>query len=306
MQTSLPAVAPDLPTARTELAAVRSELLRQFVGLGSETLHSRELWPQTTPARAMARIARRDDDAACSMESSLGLPARNAPISINGVTATEALESFLTARSRLLSAAARIHGVTPLTPSSPAMKLLGMCRDQDRRWAHRLEWWNEEQHISFEAGPGPILIAALRAARKELLTALGALPANGRRQWRAHLLALCQGEMDLLRELRPQSAPGSGPEPGALPELPWEETWRVFHYTHHTLVMLLEGEAASEPNDPARYRQITASIDRDRAAAFAVRESLAAAPPTAAPDQPVAAAPHTPRPGREKRHVPPG
>lgn len=281
------------------MAAVRSQLLRQYVGLGSEMLQSAALWPHTTPARALARMARRDDDAACSIELELGRPARKAAISLDGA-AHDALASFLTARARLLSAAARVHGDVPLTPASPTMRLLALCRDLDRRWARRLEWWNEEQRIPFEAGPLPILVAALRAARKELLTALGLLPPEGRQQWRAHLVALSRGEMRLLQALLPPGRPSGGPSLDALPDLAWEDAWRVFHDTHHALVTQLGSEDAPNLEDLALYRQITASIDRDRAAAFAIRRSLSAVPPTAAPGRPAAAARRTPPPGPER------
>lgn len=300
MQTSPNAVAADLPAARANLAAARSRLLRQYVGLGLETLQSAELWPQTTPARALARIARRDDDAACSIESLLGRPARKADISLDGAAAHQALASFLTARSRLLSAAARMHADAPLSPSSPAMRLLATCRDRDRRWARRLEWWKEEQFIPFEAGPRSILIAALRAARKELLTTLGLLPTEGRQQWRAQLLTLSRGEKRLLGGLRPARTSGAGHDPDALPDLNWEETWRVFHDTHHALATRLQGEETPDPVDLEIYRQVTASIDRDRAAAMDVRRSLSTALPIAAPGRPAAGAGRIRRPAGER------
>ncbi len=300
MQTSSPSVATDLPVARAGLAAVRSRLLRQYVGLGPGTLQSRELWPQTTPALALARIARRDDDAACSIEALLHRRARKASIALEGATADYALASFLAARSRLLSAVAKLHSDAPLAPSSPTMTLLARCRDLDVRWARRLEWWNEEQQIPFEAGPVSILTAAVRAARKELLTALALLPSAARPGWRAQLLARSRSETQLLRSLNPPPGPGAGPGVDGLPELAWEDTWRQFHDTHHALVMRLDTWGPPLLEDLALYRQITASIDRDRAVALAVWASRSPEPPTAAAGQPAAAASQTRPSGPEK------
>lgn len=300
MQTSLPALASDLPAARAKLAAARSRLLRQYVGLGMETLQSREMWPQTTPARALARMARRDDDAACSIETLLGRPGRRAHISLAGVTPDDAVTSFLAARSRLLSAAAKLHGEAPIEPSSPAMRLLAACRDLDLRWARRLEWWNEEQDIPFEAGPISVLGAAVRAARKELLTALALLPPDTRQAWQTDMLSRSAEETRLLHRLRSAAPPGEPQE-----HVLWEDAWRLFHDCHHALVTHLETGNVSALEDLAVYRQVTESIDQDRTVARAIRDAAFPAAPTAAPDRPAAEAHHTGPSAPERRRVPP-
>lgn len=254
----------NLPVARAELAAARSQLLRQYVGLGPATLGHRELWPGTTPASALSRIARRDDDAACSVETRADRNPMRAHIPSRGVDVDAALTSLLLARARLLSAVAGLHATTPVTSPSPVLQLLARCRDLDRRWARRLEWWNEEQHGPFEIGPTPVLLSAMRAARKELLTALALLPPGARLAWRQCLVDISSAEQHLLVVLDATQSlrDPSGWEPG------WDDAWRHFHDTHHAVVTRLEERDAL---DPDLYRAVTCSIDRDRALAFAIR-----------------------------------
>jgi hypothetical protein len=214
------------------------------------------------PLTALALIARGDDDAACSLEVVLGLDGRASHIPVHGVTPAEALSAFLAARARLLSALAGLQtGSEPI--GAGVLVVLDGAHARDRWWGTKLEWWSEEQHIPFEQGPAPILIAAVRAARKELLTTLALLPPNDRQRLQPELMTLAREEERILR-------PESGPVHAGTA---WEDTWRSFHDTHHALVRRLEATESSV-TDLEAYRAITRAIDRDRSLAFAVRAGL--------------------------------
>lgn len=266
---------------RAELAAARSQLLRHFVGLDVGTLHRKPLWPNTTPVKALARVARRDDDAACALEVLLQRPGHKTPIPVRDAAIAETLPLALAARARLLSAASRLELGGSQGVAERAFVLLAVCRDHDLRWSRRLEWWNEEQHIPFEVGPTAVLLAAMKAARKELLTALALLSPPQRTLHREELIALYRGEEDILRHMgrRPEHL---DPPTGSS----WTEAWRRFHDTHHALVILLEA-CGREEVDRDLYRRVTWAIDRDRALAIALRAGRARGPPSppAAPER---------------------
>lgn len=295
MQNVLPPLSGEPGAIRAELAAARSLLLRQYVGLDTHTLESRQFWPGATPTVALARIARRDDRAACAVESLFGRVGQRAEMPITGAHVVEALRAFLGARARLLSALAAHHrnGVPP----PEALSILTLCRDHDRRWAERLEGWKEEQHIPLEAGPVAILLAADRAARKELLTSLALVPPEARQAWRRELLTLASGELTLLHGL---TAPAEFMHP-VEPDLSWEATWRLFHDTHHALLGALEAPAQNSAGPAAGrinvYRLLTRALDRDRALALTVRARIPGPTPTGARSQPAAPGTHTRLPG---------
>lgn len=276
VQKVLPEFDGDPGKMRDALAAARSRLLRQYVGLDSFTLERTLLWPNTTPAQALARAARRDDDAACAIERLLGRPGHGASIPSQNPATNDALSRALAARSRLLSAAARLALDKSHGAMTPAFHLLATCRDHDLRWSGRLDWWNEEQHIPFEVGPTEVLLAAVKAARKELLTALALLPPSGRPAHQNGLLSVTAGEREVLQLRGDRTPQGAAPPADA----PWTQAWRQLHDVHHALVASLQARI-SERLDPETYRSVTRAIDRDRALAIAVR----AGRPTAARSQ---------------------
>lgn len=272
------------------MAAARSQLLRQYVGLSGSVISSRSIWPGTTPLAALVRIARRDVDAACAIEGRLGLCGQREDIPA-AVDPGEAVRSLLAARARLLSAAAREHTSAPAPRpwvSDATPRLLRDCRDRDLRWARRFEWWNEEQHLAFEIGPLPILVAAARAARKELLTSLAILSAEDRTAWRSELINRSNGEREAARSI--------GLDAGlAIPgEAPWDVAWRSFHDTHHALVSHIERGGSGAEADMRFYRPVVHSLDDDRTLAFAIRRALTAPPRESAPP-PSAPERHTPQ-----------
>jgi hypothetical protein len=270
---------------RAALAAARSALLRQLVGLGAAVLHDQKLWPGTTPVTALARIARRDDDLARTLETLLGRVAHPAPIPIHRVTIDETVPALLAARSRLLSAAAGMVVGDNGNAWSQLASCFQICRDNDRRWARRLEWWNEEQHIRFENGPQVVLLASLKAARKELLTTLALLPPPERPRWQGALISLAAGEEAVLKRQHGDVDPASS----------WADAWRRFHDTHQALVTYVDGGRLDEL-DVEVYAAVTRAIDRDREVAFALRKTL----PTAAPVPPALRAAGTEPSGPEK------
>lgn len=275
---------------RSGLAEARSQLLRQLVGLSTGALHGQELEPGTTPVTALARIAGQDDDAACALEMLLGREGRAASISMSDITIEETLPTLLAARSRLLSAAAGLVTAGNTKYPSQVTSLLQDCRNNDRRWARRLEWWKEKQQIQPEPGPWPILLASLKAARKELLTAYALLPPENRTPWQETLATLAAQEEIVLQR----------PDVHTVSATSRNDVWRRFHDTHHALVTRLN-LIGDTRRDTDFYAAVTRAIDRDREAAFAVRATL----PRAAPAEPALPAVRIEQSGPEKTSGPP-
>jgi hypothetical protein len=210
------------------------------------------------------RIACRDDDNACVLETLLGRAATRCPIDVTEPTIDVSLSAFLRSRSRLLSAtsaASDAHAVKSVVDF-----LLSTSIEHDRIWARRLGWWNEEHHIPFRAGPISILTASLRAARKELLTALALVETEHRAGWQAELNQLIRQEVAVLQSPAPtETAPGS-----------WPETWKALHAVHHRFVQWTQEQLWSEQSETQRlqqYRDIVAVIDANRWLALRIRRS---------------------------------
>lgn len=278
---------PDSPalraSIRADLARKRSRLLRELIGLDRTTLERVPIIEGLTVKTILLRVAEGDRRAAERTEARIAGRDGEQPLvkDARDVALDDAVRELLAARAAMLSAFAATPSAQLIRPEADAIVDMVVDRGaQDALWHGHIVAWRDS--ISSCAGIGPkcILIAGVRAARKELLTAVALMP-EGERPRLVRLLArLSANEAETLAHLRqviPQAKADSTRADAGDEE--WASVWRRLHATHQNLLKLLDGtpEAAlaASIGGVTAYRRLVDSLDRDREAAVEVRESQA-------------------------------
>jgi hypothetical protein len=235
-----------------------------------------------SPLGILLEQANADIEVAIVLQAFLGdaaTRAREPALDIAG-DVSAAVAHFLAARRLLLDTLARISdddlhraGNGP----TPAEMVERRYVDCARRVAELGRRWPEPS--APRLGPPCLLLAALRAARKELLTTIALIPDDERPRYslpddsslQSHLSGLASHDRDLLGETP------IGPEAGdtVSPADQWRTIWRDLHATRHRLLTLLEASVDEDLRAPmGLYEDICRLVETDRALATRLRESL--------------------------------
>ena len=285
---------------RARLAAARSSFLSQLLGLPTVVLEEEVIDDGLTSVRVLLLIGREDEVRAASIERVLdgadgevdGLAPRleaNTPFSV-------ALERFVSARATLLSALARVPDETLFRPLAEGGTTVANwaeeCLEHDEISVDRLAEWRGCREKPDELGPGDLLTAAMRAARKEMLTAIALIPKHERPGWALGsrsledaLRELSRWEQALLTHLAGgEEVHVSDDQPAAAD---WGESWRTLHDTHHALVRLTERKPEQElarrvsgtwSGERRVYDLLRVALMQDRQVAAGIRTSLEVSP----------------------------
>ena len=271
---------------RARLAQERARLLFELVGLDEGTLVGADLGEGVSPKSLLLRRAEADSSRVATIHAiRTGRPSAHAspPMQDPGSLAAS-VAAFLDARTALLDALAALpdDAITPhdgTGSEDAAATVAGWIEEScelDREAAESIQRWRAREHPPAVPGPLSILIAAIRAARKELLTALSQVPAAHRPALRLDeaeslegaLRRVARDEARLITELTDEENIWE-------PPTSWNATWRRFHDTHHRLLSTLATPPGAAPTCPTAavrlYSEICNSISRDRSIAAAIR-----------------------------------
>jgi hypothetical protein len=276
---------------RARLAATRSQLLWELLRLDAQALTRAQLANGPTPADLLSRLAAEDNAATETVLRHLGWT-RSIPPGHRGSGGEQIFEGVLAAslgaRAAFLDALALVPDadLDRSATTEPPRALAEQRARADEAAAQALREWPERQNPAI--GPGSLLVAALRAARKELLTVVALIRERERRSWAVHdgrtLLALM---VDLARHdhvLRRDLLGAPGPRPPALAEsseLSWAGAWRELHDTRQALLVTLEAASHQKlteigPGGAATlYEAVVGAVRRDRETAQTLRQSVA-------------------------------
>lgn len=264
------------------LAETQAALLTALLGLMAAQLAAPSLPTGRSPLDILVEQANADTEAAAILQAFLGdaaTDARESALNIAGEVPA-AVAHFLTARRLLLDTLARVsdddlyragHGFTP------AGIMERRYVDSARRAADFGRSLPRPMAPSF--GPPSVLFAALRAARKDLLTTIARIPDDERPGYRlrggsnllSHLVGLASHDRELLRHNDFAAVAGSS----ISRPTEWHTAWRDLHATRHRLLTLLAALSDEDLRAPAgRYVDICRLVDTDRALAARLRESL--------------------------------
>jgi hypothetical protein len=298
---------------RAGLAASRAELLWQLLGIPAGTLSAEPVLETLTVTDLLGRIADGDSLVANRIENLLAgnapssAPSENlvdpVPIHAVGRPLPEALDALLQARSTFLSALARIADAEATGAVNGSIRALCEGRiGHDAGCAVMIAAWPLRTRTSRMRGPAAILIAAMRAARKELLTGVALVPPEERA---SSLMRANQTLLDILARLtdleavtlktvlsRESSGSDSSSETGrkstnpaiasVQPRLSWQSVWTTLHTTHQALLRALAALDERELNQDLTvgatrttiYSVICDCMARDRDQAAAIRDFL--------------------------------
>jgi uncharacterized damage-inducible protein DinB len=298
---------------RARLATERAGLLSQLLDLDEDMLSCEAAWDDWTAKDILAHVAAWDE--LFTERSELVLAGRGAeigPVNLDEYKAAAyaerrgwsfecALDTCLTARRVYLDSFARVpeeelDRPIPIRSSdfeSPRHWAEQQYRHDARHAAHLADW-RRRLALVRPAGPKSLLLAALRASRKELLTAQALLPAEEREtrpirgQWTLKdvLGHIAQEERHCLDRLR-QLVSKESPQTQSMPDRKivsrresdlqrvrsWEEVWRDLHATRQDLLRLLVAFSQDDLKHPCSgpqdvldtpYRWVRPCIDRDR------------------------------------------
>lgn len=181
-----------------DLAAERAGLLWQAVALDEGALTGSPVFDDWTAKDLLAHVAAWDDMFAGCIELVLAgredeiegvdLDANNARWHAERAAwpVARAVEACVTARDGFLAAAARLPDEAFYQRRAVPWGASSVCQwAQWRAWhdaahAGELAAWREEQDLARVCGPKPVLVAALDAAREELLAAAALIPPEER------------------------------------------------------------------------------------------------------------------------------
>jgi hypothetical protein len=263
---------------RCRLAIQRAELLWQLVGLDEGTLTRWPVCDGRTAKDVLAHVAGQDGLYARCIERVLdgqeGIGRVDGTDSTAGVDADrreqpleDTLEVCLAARARFLSALARVedeqlHRTLPSVNGGQSIDGWARRRyEEDSSLARQLGQWRKDQSLKRSSGPRSLLLATLKAGRKELLLSTTLVPTEHRETrpvgggWTLKdvLGHVTEWELVCLDGLR-QIAGGRLPEGGydgelegwncmyaeARRELPWETVWHELHATRQGLLKVVQ------------------------------------------------------------------
>jgi hypothetical protein len=196
-----------------------------------------------------------------------------------------ALAALLAARTRFLDALARVDDellFRPLLSSngeSPIRQWTeGSCR-HDIEHTEDLERWKRSLPPGFTAGPTPLLVAALRAARKELLTQIALIPSTERelfptvegeklRSYFSRQASQERQDTESLLHAAP-NPPAADTDTGTV----WQQLWTDLHRSRRNLLVALAARS-EECLDDATYWRLATHVRSDRACAAALRSRM--------------------------------
>ncbi len=300
------------------MAKERAVLLYQLIGLDEKTLTEPPVFDAWTAANLLAHIAAWDEwftnrinlilagreEEVVSVEN---LDARNAALHAErrGWPLAQSLDACVQARADFLAALDQLsdeelHRKRVFSWGEAAVReWAGWRARHDATHAAHLSAWRASRGDVEAFGPKEVLLAALDAARDELLTAASLVPVAEREsrrvcgEWTLKdvLGHVADWELWFLRRLR-QLFAGQAPDPNdaededawnrahaeARRDQAWEAVWADFHSTHDAMMVLLMAMDQSHLNqrlfDWSIYHFVRVYADHDREHAAGIRKAL--------------------------------
>jgi hypothetical protein len=251
---------------RARLAAERAELLCSLLGVEVEALEGRPVLGEASATTFLATLAAREDSFAALVEESLASPPAGAPEGTGVLERIDGFEDALArcvgARSRFLDAFARVADEVVFTPTAESggtpssLSMAEQCYWNDASLSVRAGTWSRQEGLGEGVGPASLLRAAMRAARKELLTTCALVPTGARavpafeggRSLPEIFRMVTRLERMFLDSLSRAGyeAPAPSSERNALDEDEWHRAWADLHATHAGLLGVLEALDATE------------------------------------------------------------
>jgi len=295
---------------RARLAAERAGLLHALTGLDRAALSSRPVIEDWTALNLLAHVGSWDEFFAERIEMHLAgrqdaieqvdLDQRNARTHADrrDWTLERSIEACVQARKRFLDALARVddtqlHAPNAVPWGGQTIRAWAEWRgSHDREHSRELLAWRRREKVDAGVGPGIILEAYLRAARKELLSVVALVPAHRRpaqaviqsSTLRELLGRLGQQEQELLAELRTgRAATQTEQREGGTASASWQDIWSTFHTVHHTLLravvnttdaQLTSGCGRSGQPRHTIYQHVLEVGERDQRLAAELRSAL--------------------------------
>lgn len=316
---------PDLVVSRkrlrSRLAEARAGLLWELLGLDEHTLSTEPVSGLRTARDVLSHVAAWDDMA--RVHICLNLPGgsddlgQHDPGARTGSlypdrsdrTFDAALGALVSSRTGLLDTLARVPDdeLDPRPTGSRSFRARANgCRVHDARHARQLASWRERQGGATAVGPKTLVIAAMRASRKELLTAVAMISVERRSTWTGAGSWTLKGALSHLgaSELYTLQAvarlPSRGDSLSTVGRLvagnrqqsesdgqAWEQVWHDLHRQHQHLLRLLtdfdQDQLERQPVvvsgcSSTIYSLLCDYIARDRACAADVRRALGESP----------------------------
>src|SRR5437588_6465980 len=171
---------------RARLAAERAELLCSLLGIEIGVLEDQPLPGTTSAAGLLNAVAAREESFAAELtrllesshtEANAEMGAESLPIKFE-----ESLSRCVEARTRFLAVFARVPDdvvFAEAAQSGNALSPLTMatqCHWSDASLSLRASAWSLDSEVGGSIGPASLLRAAVRAARKDLLTTVALVP----------------------------------------------------------------------------------------------------------------------------------
>jgi uncharacterized damage-inducible protein DinB/predicted RNase H-like HicB family nuclease len=302
------------------LAAERAGLLWQAVALDEGALTGPPVFDDWTAKDLLAHVAAWDELFAGCIELVLAgredeiegvdLDANNARWHAEraGWSVAQAVDACVTARAGFLAAAARLPDEefyrlrrVPWGETSVCQWTQWRAR-HDATHANELAGWREEQGLERVSGPKAVLVAALDAAREELLAAAALIPPEerasrpvcGRWTLRDVLGHVADWEwvgVEGLRDMAAEQAPQvehiadidawNQAHYEVRRDQPWEKVWADLHAARQALLEALSGisQAALDQSHPfpwgqegTAHRWVSVFVEHDRGHARDFRE----------------------------------
>lgn len=268
---------------RARLAETQAALLTPLLGLSAVQLASPSLPDGQSPLGILQEQANADAEATAVLQVFLGdevTPAGESETKIAGGV-SGVIARFLAARRLLLDTMARISDNDldrPIGNGATPAEIMGRRYvDSARRAAEVAS--SASQRVAPNFGPHILILAALRAARKELLTTIALISEDERPEYglpdgaslRSHLAVVASRDRELLRDS--DHHPDDGIAISRAAE--WHTVWRELHAIRHRLLETLEPLTSEDLYAATdRYADICRLVDADRALASSLRESL--------------------------------
>jgi hypothetical protein len=248
---------------RARLASARAALLFALLGIPRRALEAEIVAQDLTAAQILFLIASEDRARALALERVLhgDEPRLEVECAAQG-SLSDALDSLLASRAELLSAFARI-APAPVGGSETENSLVSWIEESEETdgvSANLFAEWRAARGEPEGGEPRELLIAAARAARKELLTEIALIPEEQRPSWpvrgRAEAETLTEAvlytarqEWHMEQNVRWVMGQARAEEPNWPTD--WHGAWRQLHDVHHLLIRRLEQMPEDVLNRPA-------------------------------------------------------
>jgi len=296
---------------RARLAAERAGLLHALTGLDRASLSHRPVIEDWTAVNLLAHVGSWDEFFTARIEMHLtgrqtaielvDLDQRNGRTHADrrGWTLEQSIEASVQARKRFLDALARVddrqlHAANAVPWGGQSIRAWAEWRGRhDREHTRELIAWRRREIVDGTVGPGIVLAAYLRAARKELLTVVALVPAHRRptqpvtesSTLQDRLGRLSEQEQELLAQLRigQTVTPPEQQKSDVPPRASWKETWSTLHTVHNRVLRAAAGVTDSQlastcgrsdqPTDTV-YQRFLQSGEQDQRLAAELRSAL--------------------------------